>query len=201
MLEAGQLSELIDLALSSSLLPRNPIERRDVELQRLQFSLKASLREQRFADAAKLALKAAQETAGDTRQRDLLQANTDLAATVVDPQHIQEIVSRRTFGGGWTGSRHAYEAGMLSCIGNFRGDARSRLRMAYDWLVNWSRLPKEERKNERIEDEDIAEIALARFNIDGAEACANELRGWRAQRSVLLGWPYNHTAFCRSWAV
>ena len=178
MLEAGQLSELIDLALSSSSLPRNPIERRDVELQRLQFSLKASLRAQRFADASKIALKAAQETAGDTRQRYLLQANTDLVSAVVGPQHIQEIVSRRTFGGGWTGSRHAYEAGLLSCIGNFRGDARSRLRMAYDWLVNWSRLPKEERKNEAIADEDIAEIALARFNIDGAEACANEMRGW-----------------------
>ena len=66
MLEAGQLSELIDLALSSSLLPNNPIEKRDVEFQRLQFSLKASLRAQRSADAAKLALKAAQETAGDT---------------------------------------------------------------------------------------------------------------------------------------
>ena len=178
MLEAGQLSELIDLALSSSSLPRNPIERRDVELQRLQFSLKASLRAQRFADAAKLALKAAQETAGDARQRNLLQANTDLGSAVVDPQHIQEIVSRRTFGSGWRGSRHAYEAGLLSYIGNFRGDARSRLRMAYDWVVNWSRLPKEERENERIEDEDIAEIAIARFNIDGAEACANEMHGW-----------------------
>ena len=178
MLEAGQLSELIDLALSSFLLPSNPIERRDVELQRLQFSLKASLRAQRFADAAKLALKAAQETAGDTRQRNLLQANTDLAAAVIAPQRIQEIVSRRTFVGGWTGSRHAYEAGILSCIGDFRGDARSRLRMAYEWMVNWSRLPEEERKNEIIEDEDIVEIALARFNIDGAEACANEMRRW-----------------------
>ena len=81
MLEAGQLSELIDLALSSSLLPNNLIERRDVELQRLQFALKASLRAKRFADAAKLALKAAQKTAGDTRQQTLLRENTDLAAT------------------------------------------------------------------------------------------------------------------------
>ena len=126
----------------------------------------------------KLALKAAQETAGDSRQRDLLQANTDLAAAVLEPQRIQEIVSRRTFGGGWKGSRHAYEAGLLSCIDDFRGDARSRLRMAYEWLENWSRLPQEERENERIKDEDIAEITLARFNIDGAEACANDIRSW-----------------------
>ena len=127
MLEAGQLEELIGLALSSALLPNDPIQRRDVEFQRLQFSLKASLRARRFADAAKLALKAAQETAGDTRQRVLLQANTDLAAVVMEPERIQEIVSRRTFSGGWTGSLHAYEAGLLSCIDDFRGDARSRL--------------------------------------------------------------------------
>ena len=191
MLEAGQLGELIDLALSSSLLPSNSIERRDVELQRLQFALKASLRAQRFADAAKLALKAAQETAGDTRQQTLLRENTDLAAVVMEPDRIQEIVARRTFRDvssraqegaykkTWTGSHHAHEASLLSYIDDFRGDARSRLRMADEWLMNWSRLSKEERKKEAISHRDIAEMALAHLNIHGPEACAAELRGWR----------------------
>ena len=179
MLEAGQLPDLIELALSSSSLPTtNPIEKRDVELQRLQFALKASLRAKRFGDAAKLALKAGQETAGDTRQQELLRTNTDLAAAVLEPDRIQEIVSRRTFGGGWIGSHHAYEAGLLSYIKEFRGDARSRLRMANEWLVNWSRLSEEERRGEQIGDEDIAEIALTRFNIDGPSACAAEIRSW-----------------------
>ena len=179
MLEAGQLKELIGLALSSSSLPTaNPIEKRDVELQRLQFALKASLRAKRFSDAAKLALKAGEETAGDTRQQNLLQANTDLAAAVIEPERIQEIVSRRMFGGGWVGSHHAYEAGLLSYIEEFRGDARSRLRMAYEWITNWSRLSKEERKDETIGNDDIAEIALTRFNINGPEACAAEMRRW-----------------------
>ena len=180
MLEAGQLNELIELALSSSSLPTtNPIEKRDVELQRLQFALKASLRAKRFGDAAKLALKAAQETAGDTRQQILLHENTDLAAVVMEPDRVQEIVSRRTFGGGWIGSHHAYEAGLLSCIKEFRGDARSRLRMAYEWLVNWSRLSEEERRGDQVGDEDIAEMAMVRFNIDGPKACAAEIRHWR----------------------
>ena len=195
MLEARQLSELVKLALSSSLLPSNPIERRDVELHRLQFALKASLRAKCFADAAKLALKAAQETAGDTRQQTLLHENTDLAAVVMEPDRIQEIVARRTFsdtsnntqeiviggadGKRWTGTHHAYEAGLLSYIKDFRGDARSRLRMAYEWLMNWSRLSDEERKKERIGDNTIAEISIAQFNIDGPEACAAALRTWR----------------------
>ena len=195
MLEARQLNELVNLALSSSLLPSNPIERRDVELHRLQFALKASLRAKCFADAAKLALKAAQETAGDKRQQTLLHENTDLAAAFLDPDRIQEVIARRTFGstssgdreilvGGvyrkkWIGFHHAYEAGLLSYIHAFRGDARSRLRMAYEWVTNWSRLPETEREQEKVADEDVAEMALAQFNIHGPKACAVELRRWK----------------------
>ena len=194
MLEAGQLGELIDLALSSSLLPSNPIERRDVELHRLQFALKASLRARHFADAAKLALKAAQETAGDTRQQTLLRENTDLAAAFLEPDRIQAAVARRTFSssssgdreivvGGvyrkkWIGFHHAYEAGLLSHIHDFRGDAHSRLRTAHEWLANWSRLPEEERKEENVSHEDIAEMALTQFNINGPKTCAAEIRRW-----------------------
>lgn len=193
MLEAGQLRELIDLALSSSLLPSNLIERRDVELNRLQFALKASLQAERFPAAAKLALKAAQETTGNTRWRVLLRDNTDLAAKFLEPGRIQEIVSRRMFDNKeeitegtsnktWTGSHHAYEASLLSYHSDFRGDARSRLRSAYDWLKNWNRLPEEERKRERVTNQDIAEMALAHFNIHGPERCAAELRRWKPRR-------------------
>jgi hypothetical protein len=178
MLEAGQLSELVELALSSASLPSNPIEKRDVEIQRLQFALKASLRAKRYVDAAKLALKAGEETAGDSRQQKLFQDNTDLVAALVEPDRIQEIISRRTFNGGWVGAHHAYEAGLLSHVSDFRGDALSRLRMTYEWLKNWSQLPKEEREHERITDNDIAEIEIAQLNLHGPKACASELRSW-----------------------
>lgn len=179
MLEAGQFSELVDLALSSTALPEgSPLERRDVELQRLQFALKAGLRTQRYVAAAKLALKAGGETAGDERQRKLLQANTDLAAKFLEIDHIQEIVSRRTFGSGWTGSHHAYEASLLSGREELVGDARSRLRMAHEWLRNWGRLPDEERADETIADQDIVELTLAHLNIHGPANGAASLRSW-----------------------
>jgi hypothetical protein len=180
MLEAGQFTELVVLALSSQALPStSPIERRDVELQRLQFALKASLRAKRYIDAAKLALKAGGECAGDERQRNLLQANTDLAAVFIESDRIHELVSRKTFGSGWVGSHHAYEAGLLSGRSELLGDARSRLRMAREWLRNWSRLSEEERQKEELSDNDILEMATAFFNIHGANSCANDLRGWR----------------------
>ena len=180
MLEAGQFAELVALALSSQALPStSPVERRDIELQRLQFALKASLRAKRYTDAAKLAIKAGGESAGDERQRKLLQANTDLAAVFLGSDRIQELVSRKTFGSGWVGSHHAYEAALLSGRSELLGDARSRLRMAREWLRNWSQLPPNERQKEEVSDNDILEMASAFFNIHGADSCANDLRSWR----------------------
>ncbi|HRI37750.1 MAG TPA: NACHT domain-containing protein, partial [Nitrospira sp.] len=135
MLEAGQFTELVTLALSSQSLPStSPVEKRDVELQRLHSALKASLRANRYTDAAKLALKVGGESAGDERQRRLLQDNTDLAAVFMEGDRLRELVSRKMFGSGWVGSHHAYEAGILSGRSELLGEVRSRLRMAYEWL-------------------------------------------------------------------
>lgn len=179
MLEAGRFSELVELALTSAALPEtSPLERRDVELQRLQFALKAGLRSKRYLDATKLALKAGGETAGDDRQRKILQANTDLAAIFLEPELVQELVSRRTFGSGWLGSHHAYEAALLSGCPALVGDARSRLRMAHDWLHNWSRLTPKERDDEKVSDDDIVELTLAHINIHGPARGAGHLATW-----------------------
>jgi hypothetical protein len=180
MLEAGQLDERISLALSSEALPvDDPVEQRDIEIQRLQFALRASLRAQRWMDAAKLALKAGQEVAGNSRQDALFQNNTDLLSAFLDPDRIQDLVSKLPFSGKWPGVRHAYEASLLSHIQDFHGDARSRLRMAWDWLWNWVSLPVEARRNEQVEDADIAEMATTTWRFNGARACARELRSWK----------------------
>ena len=183
MLEAGQFRELVRLALTSSALPETgTLEKRDVELRRAQFALKASLRSRRYREAAQLALKAGEQTAGDGRRRRMLQSNTDLAALFLGPDRVQEIVSRRMVGSDWRGSHHVYEAGLLSGCPAFIGDARSRLRMAYEWLNNWSRLTPDQRRKERISESDIAEFAMAQFNIHGAEAAADTLGRRRPRR-------------------
>ena len=180
MLEAGQLSELVELALTSTGLPETgELEKHEVELHRLQFALKASLRQKRYLDATKLALKAGGVTAGDDLNRTIIQANTDLSTRFMEPDRIQELVSRRTFGSNWMGSHHAYEAGLLSGREALAGDARSRLRMAYEWLNDWSQLMPDERKKERISDADIAELAMAELNVHGAAAAAATIGMWK----------------------
>lgn len=181
LLAAGRVDELVDLALSADGLPTlNPLERRDVEVQRMTFALKACLQEKRYAPAAKLALKVAGELAGVERQNDLIQGNTDIASALLSADRIDELVSRRTFGGNWTGAHHAYEAGLLAGRPEFLAEARSRLRMATDWLYSWASMPHEEReeKNERVETSDMAELAMAKLLAEGPKDAVRFLRRW-----------------------
>ena len=179
MLEAGQISQLVNLALEAKGLPEHsPVESRNIELQRLLYALKACLRNRRYADAAKLAMKSGRESAGDERRIDFLQMNTDLTAIFLETNLIQELVSRRNFKSDWTGSHNAYEASLMSWKSSLLGDARSRLRAAEEWLKNRNHMSSKDREKENISISDIAEMAVAHFNIHGAEACARNLCGW-----------------------
>jgi hypothetical protein len=186
LLEAGLMDELVELALSEDGLPTsNPLERRDVEIQRLTFALKACLQEGRYPAAAKLALKVGGESAGEARQIRLIQDNTDLAAVLLSVDRIDELVSRRTFTSSWMGSHHAYDAGLLSGRSEFLAEAGSRLRMAEEWLYAWSRRPRDELDNERVDDSDQAEMALVHLRVRGPESAAWFLSGWKPQRVAL----------------
>lgn len=186
LLEAGEIDELVKLALSGEGLPlQNPLEKRDVELQRLTFALKACLQRNRYLDAAKLALKAGTEFAGEQRQNRLIQDNTDLTASLMAPDRIEEIISKRIFSSGWAGSHHAYDAGLLSGCEEYTADALSRHRMSMDWLQTWARLPDEEREQEEVSQADITEITLTLLRLKGADEAAAFVRQWKP-RSLAL---------------
>lgn len=182
LLQADKLDELVKLALSGDSLPDNPLARRDVEVQRLTFALKACLQQRHYMAAAKLALKVGGECAGEARHNRLIQDNTDLAAVLMPPDRVEEIVSRRTFSSGWMGSRHAYDAGLLSGREEFSAEASSRLRMAIDWLRSWSRRSNEEREREEVTDTDRAELTLAQLRLRSADDAADFLRRWTWRR-------------------
>lgn len=185
MLEADQFDELVQLALAGDALPNDSeIARRDVEVQRLQFALKAALRSKKYLDAVKLALRAGGVAAADKRQQELLSGNTDLAARFLDDNQLVEQVSRRVIvGGGWTGSEHAYEAALLSGKTALHGDARSKLRSAYEWVGHWSRkIRTNNSQRDQMSDADIAEMQMAEINLHGPESCADQLRRWQPRQ-------------------
>ena len=185
LLSAGRMDELIALALSNESLPDNPLERRDVELQRLMFALRACLQQGQHVAAAKLALKVGGEVAGEARQNKLIQENTDIAGVLLASDRIEELVSRRTFGGGFHGSHHAYEAVLLAGNGDLIPEAASRWRMAWESLIAWSRLPPKRRNENKIEDADVAELALGVLRLRGPAEATRFLKGWSPKFTVL----------------
>jgi hypothetical protein len=188
LLEAGEFDELVELALSSDNLPtNNPLARRDVDLQRLSFALKACLNTRRYLPAAKLALRAGGEAAAESRQNSLVQQNTDLAAYLLSVDRIEEVVSRRTFASTWMGSSQAYYAGLLAGRPELTTDAASRLRMAIDWLMAWARREKVEHgpTEKDVTDADRAELTLAYLRVRDAPSAADFLRRWTLKSLAL----------------
>ena len=180
MLNCGRLDDLIALALSSERLPADsPLERREIQVERLRFALRASLEAGRYLDASKLAAKAAEETAGQARHEALIEANVDLVGALLEPDRLQETAARRTFGRGWLGGRYAREAALLSAAPELRGEASNRLQIAEDLLWAWSRLKTEAREAQAITDDDRADLMLAQLNLRGPRTAVKHLLLWR----------------------
>jgi hypothetical protein len=188
LLQAEKYNELIDLALSDDLLPKNnPIDERNVRVYRLQFAFKAALKLKRYADAMKLALRAGEEVAGDKRQLELLTKNVDIISPLQNEQRVQDLAFRRLLRGGWDGSENVYSAALLSSVEDFKGEARGYLRAANNWL----RLYFEEREKRRgkfyqeaLKDEDIVELTFAHFNLFGVSKTVDFILGWRPPEVV-----------------
>jgi hypothetical protein len=180
--KAGQYDDLVQLALSEDLLPESPIDKRNVRINRLQFAFKAALKQKNYVDAAKLSLLAGEEMAGDKRQLELLSENIDLIAPLQSPQKVQELAFRRMLSGGWDGSENIYSASLLSTVEDFKGEARSYLRSADNWLKIYfedRKKNKSSSSDEKLDDKDIAEMAFAALNLYGTEPLIRFINSWR----------------------
>lgn len=189
-LRAENHDRLIALALSDKFLPTgNAIDARDIRVYRLQFAFKAALKVGRLADAARLALRAGEEMAGNQRQLELLAANTDLVALLQDPHRIQEYAYKKLLRGKWQGSENAYSAALLSSIKDFQGEARSYLRAATRWLhihFEERRKIKDEQAHhqDKLTTDDITEMAWSHLNLFGPVGAAKFLISWRPPTTV-----------------
>ncbi len=186
---SGSYSELIELALSDDFLPEDsPIDARNIRVFRLRFAFKAALKERDFKDASKLAFRAGEEIAGESRQLELLAQNIDLIKPLQSEEKVQELAFRRQLKGTWEGCENVFSASLLSTIRDFKGEARSFLRAANSWLQIYfnerKKIPKEDRYDEALQDEHIVEMAMAYLNIFGVERLVEFLQSWRPKEVV-----------------
>jgi hypothetical protein len=190
LLQAGKYSDLVELALSDKYLPNNPIDERNVRLYRLQFAFKASLKEENYAKAIKLALRAGEEVAGNKRQLELLENNIDLIAPLQDEQRVQELAFRRLFNGSWKGAENVYSAALLSTVHKFKGEARSFLRAGHNWLRLYFQDRGKKRENdipfhhEKLKDEEIVELVYTHLNLFGVKEAFDYLVSWQPGQVV-----------------
>jgi hypothetical protein len=192
LLASENYQGLIDLALSDDCLPTsNPIDERNIRVYRLQFAFKAALKLNRLYDAARLAIRAGEEVAGDKRQLELLAKNSDLIPRFQDAHHVQELVYRQKLRGRWPGSENIYAAALLSSVSDFHGEARSYLRAAQKWLqiyfedLRKNPPPREARGHPgALTDTDLVELAWAHYNLFGPEAAARSLLSWKPKIAV-----------------
>jgi hypothetical protein len=189
LLQSENYDDLIDLALSDDYLPEDsPIDERNIRVYRLQFAFKAALKQKRYADAAKLGLRAGEEVAGDQRQLKLLTQNVDLIAPLQSLERVQELAFRRMLRGAWDGSENVYSAALLSSAEEFKGEARGFLRASGNWL----KLYFEERKKnkdkihrqESLTDNDIVEMAVAHFNLYGSRKLIDFILTWQPSEII-----------------
>ena len=186
--QAGQYEELIELALSDMMLPKdNPIDRRNIRVYRLQFAFKAALKIKRLDDAAKIAMLAGEELAGDKRQLEIFKNNVHLIAPLQSSQKVQELGFKRVLSEAWTGSENVYAASLLSNVSEFHGEARSYLRSANNWLkIYFDERSKREDKpfTEKLKNEDITEMAFAFYNLAGVKEAVEFIIGWNPPEVV-----------------
>ncbi|QIF02425.1 ATP-binding protein [Roseimicrobium sp. ORNL1] len=188
---AGDHDRLIAIALSDDYLPEeNPIDVRDVRIFRLQYAFKTALRAKRLSDAAKVALRAGEEMAGNDRQLSLLRGNIDLMGVLQEPHRIQECAYKRLLKGGWAGAENAFAASLLSSHSDFHGEARNYLNSAFEWL----HIHFEERKRLRKEHphyidplsvSDVVELAWAELNLSGTKSVTNYICKWSPSEWIL----------------
>ncbi len=140
------------------------------------------MKEKRYADAAKLAMCAGEEVAGDKRQLELLSKNVDLIAPLQSQQKVQELAFRRIIKGSWKGAQNVYSAALLSTVKDFKGEARGYLRSAENWLRSYfeeSRKKENDFNNEKLKDMEIVELAFTHFNLFGPDGMVNFILGWQ----------------------
>ncbi len=184
--ESGDFRQLVSLAMTDDALPAgNDLERHQIAQQRVQFALKAALRQRAYLPAARLALRAGAEGAGHSRLLRLLRKNSDLAGAFLDAQIIEDLVAARDLIGSWPNSNLVHEGALLSCAPSQQDYARSRLPSAIDWTVAWVNAPRGEHEGHNVDVDDIADMAFGLLNVDGAAACTGFLERWRPSTAAL----------------
>lgn len=186
--EAGMLDELMTLALSDSSLPgdASDLQRKEIGRSRVRYALAAALRSSRNTDAALLAVKAGEMSAGHARRMQMYRKNADLTAEFLAPAVVESLCSGRELATDWPGSNLHVEAALLSYLHSSSETARSRYHSAVNNMraILQLRQRDQRRLNTDIDADAVADLAMAALNLEGPAAATAFVERWRPSEFV-----------------
>jgi hypothetical protein len=191
LLKSGQYSALIKLALSEDKLPiESPVDARSIQVYRLQFAFKAALKNKQYVDACKLALRAGEEMAGNSRQLEIISRNIDLVTRFLSAQRVIELAHQRSISGAWHGSETLYSALLLSSLPECEGEARSYLRSSKHWLRRYFQERDEQNtennnhRADKLSDGDVLAMFICLYQLDNEEAAVKFINSWHPEELI-----------------
>lgn len=181
--EAEMLEELMRLALSESSLPGDvsDLQRKEINLSRVRYALAAALRSGRNADAALLAVRAGEMSAGHARRMQLYRKNTDLTAAFLAPAVVESLCSGRELATNWPGSNLHVEAALLSYLPAMREVAFTRFHSSFNNMRAVLQIQRQDQAgfSADIDADDVTDLAIAALNLEGPAAAAAFVERWR----------------------
>ena len=188
MLEANMLDELVTLALSDRGLPgvADQLQTQEIARSRARFALGATLRADRRADAARLAIKSGALSSGRSRRLNLFRTHADLTSRFMGIEFIESICALRELASDWPGSNLPVEAVLLANADELKDLARARYRSATDNVIAVLQAADDDDRHlhRKITVDVVADLAFAAASLDGPEGLLDFLGRWRPEEFV-----------------
>lgn|GEM_PF-1143581 len=177
---AGRFDELLRLVLSedSPVGISDGLRRQQVQGRRLDLTARAAAKTGDAATAVRIAVRGCRTASRvDTLSR-LVESRLDLVARYADVELLRDHALRQRYGE-WLGPPLMRLAAALSRDPDRRSDARDDLANSDGWLRRWMAGRDNETSHWRLEADDVAAAAEARYRLDGFSASIAELGRWQ----------------------
>lgn len=159
----------------------DPLTRNQVFLDRIRLALRFPPSSD-HSDSLKLIMLAMSMKRVGFALSSLIQDHPELAMQYADPVAVARVyANKRTVA--WKGPLHMRVAASTARRGEI-DIAHSQLLMAKAWLRRWSELDDRSRRRWRLKMDDLAASAEAIFYLEGSDAAAAFVRGWRPRRRI-----------------
>lgn len=174
---AERYDDLYKNAYSNQLNITDPIQQQTIVVENLAYSIKIANQQKDYLNLNKLLLELSKVLSIKDRSLEFIFDNADIIATLAGSEFINDFLYREKQIDR-AGILYASSALMLSMNPIYHAEARIFLRLTEEFLKEWIHYSEHKRNENRIENQDRANITLAYLYTDGVEEAVYQLNRW-----------------------